>query len=482
MDSEEESLPKRRRFGGQRQRLHRAAAQEVNKDQPANHSALATALQELFCIGTLSGQEVQHLASQAALDLERAKPSSTPKPLETLQKLGPEGVHSNNVHRDMMKLLSAQCFVPEAKLCQIPFTKDGAKHFQSVLLPHEIFAWLFEKHNDRWQQMFMPGGQKQVDTFWKQCKLHPSMAGNQAVLSRNLRKSLPVALHGDGVPTVGIGKCWGKLMECYNWHGCLATGGTRACHMLIWTAYQKFFKPGDGGTLDAVFKIIAWSFKTLFYGVWPAADWNNAMYPPDSILGQKAGLPLASGYCGVLTALEGKAAQVKGLVLPLAHVWEIHYNPHCATHRKIRAMLLANCTMEELMAKNKHELSFSRADALELKNNCYIMSHLMWDLSQHFASEDEVRLPNMFICTSKLHMLIHICEYAHAISPRVVWCYSAENYMGITRKICRNCSKGTPPLQAGQKLLEHWRMSFALDLADGKKHLFVLKYDSCCSA
>ena len=98
---------------------------------------------------------------------------------------------------------------------------------------------------------------------------------NEEVLSKDFKFSVPVALHGDGVPTVGIGKCWGKLMECYTWHGCLSKGGTKTTHILIWTAYQKFFQPGDGGTLDSVFRIIAWSFKSLFDGGWPSKNWKN---------------------------------------------------------------------------------------------------------------------------------------------------------------------------------------------------------------
>ena len=160
--------------------------------------------------------------------------------------------------------------------------------------------------------------------------------------------------------------------------------------------------------------------------------------------------------------LKGKAAQVKGLVLPLAHVWEAHYNPHCLVHRKIRAMLIANATMELLMTKNKKLTAFPSADALKMRNQCHVMARLMWDLSQHFAAEEG--LPHMFICTSKLHMLVLICEYTQAVSPRLFWCYSAEDFMGVIRKICRNCAKGTPPLQGGQKALEHWRMLFALQL------------------
>lgn len=52
-------------------------------------------------------------------------------------------------------------------------------------------------------------------------------------------------------------------------------------------------------------------------------------YPPDSILGQKAGLPLASGYCGVLTALEGDLEYfASSLSLPR---WSAVENlcPHC---------------------------------------------------------------------------------------------------------------------------------------------------------
>jgi len=52
-----------------------------------------------------------------------------------------------------------------------------------------------------------PGG---LEKFWETNINHPGMEGHPALV--DLHKTLPLAMHGDGVPITGLGKIWSKLL------------------------------------------------------------------------------------------------------------------------------------------------------------------------------------------------------------------------------------------------------------------------------
>ena len=53
--------------------------------------------------------------------------------------------------------------------------------------------------------------------------------------------------------------------------------------------------------------------------------------------------------------LRGRAAEVKGLALPMLHLWEKHMNGQLELHRMILTMLKTNCTMELLLDEYRSE-------------------------------------------------------------------------------------------------------------------------------
>ena len=109
--------------------------------------------------------------------------------------------------------------------------------------------------------------------------------------------------------------------------------------------------------------------------------------------------------------------------------------------------------------KPKEDLAFTPNDAKAFHHACCQMAHLNLHVWRHFAQED---VPPIFQVTSKMHMLQHLTENSGALNPRMTWCYSQEDFMGVVRHMAQNCAAGTPPLMAGAKLMDHWLIAFEL--------------------
>ena len=74
----------------------------------------------------------------------------------------------------------------------------------------------------------MPGGEDALQEFWTTGKRMPRRANFEA-------KCVPIALHGDEVPTVGRGKVWCKLSLLLSWFSVMAVGvPTLQAMNLIW--------------------------------------------------------------------------------------------------------------------------------------------------------------------------------------------------------------------------------------------------------
>lgn len=90
---------KRDRSGGQRQRLRRMLQEEQLNCQ----SVLCTWLLSMFAWGHFSVQRVQKISALVMKDLKSAETSETIwNDLETLSKLGTEGLYANKMHTELM--------------------------------------------------------------------------------------------------------------------------------------------------------------------------------------------------------------------------------------------------------------------------------------------------------------------------------------------------------------------------------------------
>eukprot|EP00974_Lingulodinium_polyedra_P004975 467644-Lingulodinium_polyedra.AAC.1 len=116
--------------------------------------------------------------------------------------------------------------------------------------------------------------------------------------------AIPVMLHGDAVPVVGVGKAGTKSMDNISWHPLLAQGNTLAIKLLILSIFENC-KTEEAKV--GMWEVIMWSFKALFRGTHPAEDWLGRPWPAGSseshLAAQRA--PLAGGFFCVLWSIKG---------------------------------------------------------------------------------------------------------------------------------------------------------------------------------
>ena len=310
-------VPKKRRLG-QKQRL--ALLEEANADALAakQNNALAMFLLEQWAWGHISAQLAQQMASKAIEDMHQDVPGQ----LQRLAKLG--GGYSNKMSADMMASNKSSLCKPF--LVHLPYKKKKIP-LQKMLLPHELFASIYEGYPDTFHNVLV-GPPESLATFWSTNLLHPAMQGHPCL--GDMSRKIPLAMHGDGVPITGLGKIWSKTAWVYSWCSLLSDTATKDKQFLIGMVWDTLQGPH---TMEKFHEVVAWSFKYLQLGIWPMEDHEGkphlfmhifflvAKYPMHhsyaplfqhiprysaGTLGhKKKGTPLAGGWAGLLFTLQG---------------------------------------------------------------------------------------------------------------------------------------------------------------------------------
>ncbi|CAE7801472.1 unnamed protein product [Symbiodinium sp. CCMP2592] len=283
-------------------------------------SRLRVWLLEQFAWGLLSPQQVQAISAAALHDARER----TVTDLEPLAKLGSSGQHSNNVNRDLMRLVGQEPLMYNPSrttlrknASEVPVPVDGVpsdEHAYTISLPHELFSSLYHNYKAAWKQVIMPG-QAFLDRFWKSARGLPQWEGHPLASepSHQVRKIIPLSLHGDETPVLAKGKIWSSSALVMSWASLLGSGSTKQSQLYIWAAWHKSFSKE---TNDDLWSLLLWSFEALWSGVFPKKDWRGYDFDPHSPEGQRAGQYLADGYRAVLVASCGDLdymAQFQGL-------------------------------------------------------------------------------------------------------------------------------------------------------------------------
>ena len=341
---------KRDYIGGSRQRARQAESASSGVVAPrlvgAAVSSISKLAQQQLCrwsLGQSSAATVRDTVKAAVEDGARHPD------LDRLCKIGAKA------QRDLTRMLAptplTRCLT---RNIYIPFKKHWSMinhghemRRQSMLLPHELFAAMYEHYPDQFHERFLGGDQTNLRRFWTSMAGNPQLEENAALKARPNYRShcVPISLHGDGVPVVAVGKTWAKSADIYSMAGVLSRGSNFAnatdqakydhvtdhmcdqcrsgCHQcrsggvrsmqpkrsspgstmdftyMIWGYFKRYaVKTGPHRTLSAFFKVLSWSLRSLWEGTWPHNDWEGR--PLSGAAAARAGTPLANGYYAVL--------------------------------------------------------------------------------------------------------------------------------------------------------------------------------------
>ena len=88
---------------------------------------------------------------------------------------------------------------------------------QQIFLPHVMFSDLYHKYPSKWQAHVAPSVEV-IEGFWAAMADHPLVQCTPIRGREGYQQHcIPIRVHGDEVPVVGVGRAWQKLFLVLSW-------------------------------------------------------------------------------------------------------------------------------------------------------------------------------------------------------------------------------------------------------------------------
>ena len=315
--SSTEAPPRR---GGVRQRLSSGHSQP-QQSRPQGDQPLIRSLTRDWAKGEISSAKVQEYAWGAVQQGARAMADAA--------AIGNYGANPQNAFRALTVVFGTPQGAPAVQWIDIP-TKHGKRTPHPFLLPHEFFSSFFSERPTQFSDA-MAGPAGACAEFWKGIK-HTDFVKRHPQLPRAAwGRTIPLGMHGDGASFSHH-----DSLYTFSWNSLLGVGTTTQ-KRFVFTVVKK--SDMVVGTLDAIFKVFAWSVNALLSGDTPSQDADGRRL-------DGGGRPLADGWRGALCQIRGDWAFYK----------EVFDFPQwsaaermcflCRASSKIRALAWTNCGPE----------------------------------------------------------------------------------------------------------------------------------------
>lgn len=117
---------------------------------------------------------------------------------------------------------------------------------------------------------------------------------------------MPLSIYGDGVAVSQVGRAGSKSIEVVTWSSLLNRGASKTSYFVMYFVFSHLAKKaGFGQTWSTVWRLLSWSLRALWTGLWPTRDCYGNEWPENSQNALRAGLPLAGGYFAVVSVVQG---------------------------------------------------------------------------------------------------------------------------------------------------------------------------------
>ena len=275
-------MKRKQGFGGYKQRLAQARAQEQQQEeQPAlqlpqqpQSSNLAKTLLEKWAWGSLSTPELQALAHAAVLDgLQHPQ-------IKALAAIGGCGKYPANMHRDILRAVGAggslASTAMDFSLSLLVSRNTWTPTMVNMILPHRLFSKMYHEKPEAFLASVLGGDVSNIRSFWTAMQDHPILLARPELRDRDMSRVVPIGLHGDGVSYMQL-KSGGKSLKVLSWSSLLSRGPTKASSFLIFLVVKSVLKEtGFGRSWPRVYQVLSWSLAALAQGTWPLLSWDGS--------------------------------------------------------------------------------------------------------------------------------------------------------------------------------------------------------------
>ena len=149
--------------------------------------------------------------------------------------------------------------------------------------------------------------------------------------------------------------------------------------------------------------------------------------------------------------LKAKASEARNLLGPMLHVLNQRDN---GSEKRGHQILAYSNLFEMYQIIMKSGLFLSNSDFKSaFKHAKHFLLHYKW-LNTHCEG--------LYGIAPKFHFLLHIIWFGQWLSPRAVWCYGFEDFLGALKKSAVACAAGTAVYNVPKKLMQNYMLALSV--------------------
>ena len=271
-----------------------------------------------------------------------------------IAKCGCLGKWPQNIERDLNRMMRRK-FNLKVSPVQIKVPDIGKI---AVLLPHEMWAFMWHEYPETARQRFL-GGPDDLSTFWSKTmasdcnaewlSCHPCIE----MLHACPHLMVPLRLWGDDAP---MGK-HGREVRVMSWCSCLCRLESMSAKIAMYMGNAEGF---TRAAEDAVIRVGAWSLNLMATDVFPHCDWNGNEWPKNSDRARRAGTSLTgTGHRGIYVETCGDWKWTKQVLNLQQSAQHNEVCIHCKAMKTNGALNYANCAVDAPWAQPENRRSFA---------------------------------------------------------------------------------------------------------------------------
>ena len=238
--------------GGVRSRLDRKRGRD--EEESSAHLPMVVSMKKDWGKGKVTSAQVQENVWGAVAQGARG--------MDKLAAAGGSGKNPQNMQRALISAFGMPMGAPRFTWIEIPTKAGRVAH--PFLLPHLWFSALYHHRPELWKRS-VEGDAGAAKAFWQSMSDTAIVREHPGLPPCDWERCIPIGFHGDASAFSHQ-----DSLYAFIWNSLIGVGSTTAKRFLF-TVVKK--SQSDPDTMQAIFKVFAWSMNVLLTGLTPDTDW-----------------------------------------------------------------------------------------------------------------------------------------------------------------------------------------------------------------